>query len=420
MKVIKTGTHWIWQKLGYQPFSWGSLLLLAGAYWSFSKIGIAQLDYVLIIVGAVALCLVGFGILGTVIGALYVLFRLREHKNEKDISIVESFSCQTGFSLIMPWWLPVAQVSWTWEAPSVPIEIVKAGERVVFPRRGHWSKIIRHFRITDLFGICRIRFSHESIMDILVEANIGKLDAPVFALGMQAGGDMPHPMGKPYGDRVDIRNYAPGDPVRYILWKIYARTGELVVRNPEKSLQPAERILAYLIVSDRDSAAAGVAQATINSQGSLDDWKFGADGSSSIVSDRQQATDLITRSADAEDRQGLKIEQFVREAQDDRFQSLIVFAPPENGDWVERVITIGNKIKISVVIGIDSIELKKRFHVMHKMLFIQEENPYACILSKTFFADVVQRLQQSNIDVQIADRSTGSIVEADHMKRVLA
>ena len=419
MSKIQTVGRWLWTKLGYQPFSWGSLLLLAGAYWSFSKIGVAQLDYVLVIVGAVALFLVAFGAFCTVVGSLYVLYCLQEHKEEKDISIVESFSCHTGFSLVMPWWLPIAQVSWTWEAPCVPIEIVKSGERVVFPRRGHWERIRRHFRITDLFGICRIRFSHESKMDVLVEANLGKLENPVFAQGMQAGGDMPHPMGKPYGDRVDIRNYAPGDPVRYILWKIYARTGQLVVRNPEKSLQPAERILAYLIASDRDSAAAGAAQATINAQGSRDDWKFGADGSLSIVTDRQQATDLITRSVDAEEKQGAHIETFIREAQDERFQSLIVFAPPEEGEWVDRVIKIRNKIQISIVIGIDSVETKKRFHRMQKLVFIQEDSAYECVLSKDFFANVVQRLQLSNIDVQIADRSSGMIVDADHMKRML-
>ena len=81
MKRLSQLWKLIWKVLGYQPFSWGSLLLLAGAYWSFSKIGVEQLDYVLIIVGAVALGLLVVALLGTGAGALYTLLCLREHKN---------------------------------------------------------------------------------------------------------------------------------------------------------------------------------------------------------------------------------------------------------------------------------------------------------------------------------------------------
>ena len=107
----------IWKVLGYQPFSWGSILLLAGAYWSFSKIGVEQLDYVLIIVGAVALGLLLVALLGTCSGAFYTLINLREHKNEKDIRIVEGFPCQTGFVLKMPWWFPLVQRHKSFDVP---------------------------------------------------------------------------------------------------------------------------------------------------------------------------------------------------------------------------------------------------------------------------------------------------------------
>jgi hypothetical protein len=391
---------------------------LGGAYWSFSKIGVDELDYVLVVVGAVSLALVILGVLGTILGAVYVFFLLRTHKNEKDIRIVEGFSCQTGFSLVIPWWFPLVQCTWRWHNPKMPIEIKDAGERVVFPRRGHWLKVEREFWISDLFGICRIRFTHESNIDLLVEANTGKLEAPIFALGMQDGGDIAHPMGKPYGDRVDIRAYAPGDPVRYILWKIYARTGELVVRNPEKALQPAERILAYLISSNRDSASAGAAQATINAQGSRADWKFGADGSGSIVEDVQQATDLITRSADAKTNQGELLAEFIHGAHDERFQSLIVFGPPEEGEWIDRVIMQRTKINISVVIGIDGFLPTKRFARMNTFLFKEEERPYRCVLSHDSLIRILSRLQAANIRVQIADRNTGSLVSAEQLQRV--
>ena len=412
--------RFIWKVLGYQPFSWGSLLLLAGAYWSFSKIGVDQLDYVLIIVGAVALGLLVVAFLGTCGGAVYTVLCLREHKNEKDIRIVEGFPCQTGFVLNMPWWFPLVQCSWRWTKPDIAIEIFQSGERVVFPRRGHWEKVEREFWISDIFGICRIRFVHESNVDLLVQANMGKLEAPVFALGMQDGGDQSHPMGKPYGDRVDIRMYAPGDPVRYILWKIYARTGELVVRKPERALQPAERMLAYLIAAPRDSASAGAAQATIQAQGGRSDWKFGADGSSSIVTDVQQAQDLITRSAASEKQQGEQLGSFLREAQDERFQSLIIFAPPQDGSWIEHVLEQAKKINVSVVIGIDGLVPSKRFGRLRNFVFTQDVSPYSCQLQYHELIQVMTRLRVANISVQIADRRTGSIVDAVQMQKVFS
>ena len=228
----------LWSIIGYQPFSWGSLILLLGAYWSFIKIGRDELDYILIVVGAISLSLVILAVFGTLIGTLYAVVTLRKYRQAKDIRIVEGFSCQTGFHFSIPWWVPLVQCRWRWVNPNVSITIEKDGETVSFPRRGHWKNIQREFWISDIFAICRVRFVRDMNIDLLVEANIGKLAAPVFAIGMQDGGENPHPMGKPYGDRVDMRNYAPGDPVRYILWKTYARTGELVVRTPERALQP--------------------------------------------------------------------------------------------------------------------------------------------------------------------------------------
>ena len=408
----------LWAILGYQPFSWGSLILLAGAYWSFRKIGVDELDHILIIVGAVSLFLVGMAVLGTIMGTIYTVVTLRAYRKAKDIRIVESFACQTGFTFSIPWWVPLVQCRWRWLTPDVPIKIERKGERVVFSRRGHWKTIKREFWISDTFGICRVRFTREMEIDLLVEANTGKLAAPVFALGMQDGGESPHPMGKPYGDRVDIRNYAPGDPVRYILWKTYARTGELVVRNPERALKPAERILAYLISSARDSASAGAAQATINSHGLGRDWKFGADGSKSAVEEIQQATDLITRSADVESNQGSDLASFVKGAVDERFHSLVVFAPPETGPWISRVIEQCQRVSVMVVIGIDGFVVRARFSRLKAFAFRADSNPYSSISDYRSIHQIITTLQAANVQVQIADRKSGAIVDAHQFIRV--
>ena len=412
--------NFLWKVLGYQPFSWGSLLLIAGGVWTFFYIGKKEYDHLLVIVAAVAFGIIFLGFLGTILGAVYIRLRLREQKLGDDIEIVEGFSCQTGFVLNIPWWLPLAQCRWEWLKPDVEVEIMPKGERVLFVRRGSWSSITRQFWISDPFGIFRIRFVHQSARELLVKANPGRLEAPVFALGMQDGGEVPHPMGKPFGDRVDIRNYAPGDPVRYIIWKIYARTGELVVRKPEKALQPADRVLAYLISHPKDSACAGAAQATINAQSLGQSWRFGVDGSLQIAEEKGIATDLITQSAMSEAPSGEGLLAFLQAASDDRFRSLIVFAPPVVGSWLKEVITASKKVQVMVVIGIDGLMKPVRFNRIKGFVFPQEESPYSCILQKESLQEVLQELYDANISVQIADRKSGHIADAKVFQRVVA
>ena len=206
-----------------------------------------QYDYILIVVGASALFLIGVSLLATFLGTIYLKMYLFRFPHTANIEVMEGFKSQTGFRLRLPWWLPLVQCEWCWLQPDVKIDLNDGLETTTFPRRGSWDSVLRSFTLGDSFGICRVRFQQEVESAVRVEANPGMFSAPMLTVGMQDGADLSHPLGKPYGDKVDIRNYAPGDPVRYILWKIYARTGQLVVRKPEKALQPADRILAYLI-----------------------------------------------------------------------------------------------------------------------------------------------------------------------------
>ena len=107
-------------------------------------------------------------------------------------------------------------------------------------RRGEWTEVRRQIFVGDAFGICEIRFPFEQEVRLTAIPNTKDLMEPKIT-GLQAGADVEHPMGLPQGDRLDIGNYAQGDPMRYILWKVYARTGELVVRTPERAYQPTKR-----------------------------------------------------------------------------------------------------------------------------------------------------------------------------------
>ncbi|RMD85406.1 MAG: DUF58 domain-containing protein [Candidatus Dadabacteria bacterium] len=49
------------------------------------------------------------------------------------------------------------------------------------------------------------------------------------------------------GDPFDLKPYHPSDGMRKILWKIYAKTGELISRHPEKSMTPEGKVALYAI-----------------------------------------------------------------------------------------------------------------------------------------------------------------------------
>ena len=53
---------------------------------------------------------------------------------------------------------------------------------------------------------------------------------------LNAEDGLSNPSGKPEGDRMEIRRYVPGDSIRDVMWKVYAKTRQLNVRLAEKSV----------------------------------------------------------------------------------------------------------------------------------------------------------------------------------------
>ncbi|MEC7983653.1 MAG: DUF58 domain-containing protein [Myxococcota bacterium] len=403
---------------GYFPFYFGSLILGFGAFWAYREIGNNQRDYILVLVGACALCLILLGFLSTILGAIYLKIYLARFPFTANISIMEGLRSQTGFRLRLPWWLPLVQCEWRWVEPDVKVELIDDLETTTFLRRGLWDSVMREFVLGDNFGICRIRFRQEVASSVGVEANPGKLQSPMLALGMQDGSDLSHPLGKPYGDKVDIRNYAPGDPVRYILWKIYARTGQLVVRKPEKALQPADRVLAYLISAKDDAAAAGAVTATISGQTLGRDWKLGTDGFPAAVQDREEAKNIIIKSAQASPGQAADLSAFIDDASDSLYQNLLVFAPPSQGNWIDRVIEQSRRINISVIIALDGIQGTRALGSWRRYLFSEEHNPYSCTADKEQLKPIVEKLQAAGIAVKVADRQSGAVIDSTLLYQV--
>jgi hypothetical protein len=243
-------------------------------------------------------------------------------------------------------WFPLLEVSWTWEAPAefrVVMTKVEGEiwENIETHRRASEERIVRRFVIEDSFGLARIVLRRTEDRALRVIPYTGNLDRAPILRSLAAGEDLAHPSGVPMGDRVDMRRYVPGDPLRLALWKVYARTRQLMVRTPERAIEPAVRVVAYLVSAIGDEPSAAAARVAVDGGHLGDDWLFGCDGGERPTSDPAAAVDMIVRSrnvrgTDAADAAGLL--RFVEQASETEPVRLVLFVPSVPGPWIERTV----------------------------------------------------------------------------------
>ena len=238
--------------------------------------------------------------------------------------------------------------------------------------------------------------------------------------GFNLGSDFSHPEGEAVGDRIDLRNYMPGDPVRYILWKVYARTGQLVVRQPERAFQPANRLSLFLISHPADVAAAGAAWYTIQNNLLGADWRFGVDGSEDFTCERDAALDEIIRSTSFKGVSGDGLLSFAQNVLREGAQRVLVFAPPVDGPWVEKVKAAKALVNVQVVIGIDGLEQSTVFSSwMHYVLEDKPKHSAATVDRKSLDA-LLNQLHQAGIETQLADRQSGQVMSSLLYQRMVS
>jgi hypothetical protein len=321
--------------------------------------GAPRSDYVIQLVAVLAIALVIVAVAVVLVGTFAVhrsVVRYVEGEGggraraATDGPIVFEARRGYGIGLRMPRraWLPLFEVTWTWEAPAdFDVEIREVDgewvEHIETHRRAIEESIERRFVVEDTFGLARIAMHETETRSLRVEPFIGNLDRAPILRSLASGEDLAHPSGMPRGDHVDMRRYVAGDPLRLALWKVFARTRQLMVRTPEKAIAPAVRIVAYLVSSSGDEPAAAAAHVAIDGGLLGDDWLFGADGSASAAGSQDEARLMILRSRNARgteagDAAGLS--RFVKETSEAEPVRLVLFLPAVSGPWLDRVTAV--------------------------------------------------------------------------------
>lgn len=325
------------------PFTPLGLLVLGLSAVALLRYGLRHIDLVLLVVGAVGLGLGVVALLVTTLTSLALAWRLRRLPEGAALKAECGYALRTGFSLPSLWYVPMVKLAWRWESPTARITVVplrgRLHEELTPTHRGLYESITRRLEVSDAFGLTRVAFRFTEARGVRFFPSVGNL-REVHVVRSLAGGDaLSHPGGPPEGERVDLRHYAQGDPIKFVLWKVYARTRQLVVRTPERAISPVRQTVAYVVSGDGDEPAAGAARVAVDSGALGSEWVLGADGNDAFAKNPAQALEVLARSATTPDAQrGAGLARFLDQATPGATARAVVFVPATPGPWLERVV----------------------------------------------------------------------------------
>jgi uncharacterized protein (DUF58 family) len=376
--------------------------------------GLRELDLLLLVAASACLAVIVLCALAVVIAALALRRHLRAapaaalpERIETDVWL------RTGFEL-PDWPFPWLALGLRWEEPAgVECRLlprVSGGgwlEEVRASRRADAERVERVIEVRDVFGLTRVRLRAPRAARLWILPNPHRL-TQVRPVVTRAGGDgIPHPAGSPEGDRVDLRRYAPGDSARDVLWKTFARTGLLMVRKPERSLEPARQVSAYLVADPHDEPAAAAARLVLESGALGEGWRFGADGAKTVARSLDDALHAVAESGAA--RGPSQLGAFLEGAAS--AEPCIVFAPAHDGPWRADALRCAERHgpRLSFVLGTDGVAPARKESRL-EALFLTGERSDAP--SDRELRTLAGLLAAHGGEVRVLDRASGAAFDS--------
>lgn len=393
-------------------------MVAASSYVALRFFAYALVDRVLLVVGYSGLCLCAMCALTVALAAAWL--RLRPGRPEGgDVRLLETgVAARTGFWLPALRWVPLLRARWSWEYPQgadVEVERVRGQlwEVATLRDRGQVRQVRRRLVVEDVLGISRVAFRRQVAGYHDVLPRLGRLGQVSALLSMAGGDDLPHPSGVDDGDRLELQRYLPGDPARFIHWKVLARTRKLMVRAPERALSSARRTSAFMVAGNDDDASAAAARAALQGGVLGDEWRFGSDLEIGGASETEEALGILMRSSGARDGGGAGLGPFVEEAEKLGPSAVIVFAPPLPGEWMARVRELARRRRMQVVIACDSLVPAARPPLWQRLLL--RGRPVGEDATDSLL-EVVEGLSSPNCRLTVLDRETGRPLPLQHLR----
>ena len=344
--------------------------------------GYGSMDLVVFAITICALTILIFCLFCVIISGLLVQRKIQKKMGEQriyyeKISVEAEYPNETGFKLPPLNILPLVQLSWRIAYPDYIETRLRAtpdgmlSEEIIPAKRCNTEYVTREFTVSDVLGFCRYSWLQKQTVNCLALPKKNTLKSIPLLRSLNAEDGLPNPSGEPEGDRMEIRPYTPGDSVRNIMWKVYARTRQLNIRLAEKSVFHDTKMMAYLLSSKNDEAAAAVARMALE-RGTLgEDWLFGADGSEKGCDTLASALEAIAKSRSIESEYEYGLENFLTSSAGRSNTHCIVFAAAEYAPWLPQLRrTIGNfPNQFSLVLGTDGFEEPNKPNLWQNLLF---------------------------------------------------
>ncbi len=412
------------------PLTWLGFLVAVGSAWATFYFGFERIDLLLLVAGIVGMALVATTMLLVSIVALIVYLQLRSRTTEETLQLECGYARRTGFSVKSPWFVPFVQVGWSWLDPKVHLHIARQGltlvEEVAPVERCLRSSIRRRVEVADSFGLNRIRFEVAEARPLRFVPSIGNLRQVHVIRSMAEGDQLSHPDGPPHGERVDMRHYVPGDPIRFILWKVFAKSREIVVRTPERALGPVRQTVAYVVRGPQDEPAAGAARVAMDAGAFGGDWVVGCDGDDVAAQTPGEALQLLAKGGEVGvDQGGLGLDPFLRRQAPGSLGRALVFVPGKPGPWLDRVaaaVAKGRMAQVEFLVCTDGVRTGTEEGWLRRL---RRDDPRldprkgVGPVTAEELAEVCRTLGGLRVRVTVLDRLTGRVYTEAHQRALL-
>jgi len=435
LKPVIDPMHRLWQQaLEKFPLTLPGVLILTLTLGSLFWIGYRRMDLVVFALTVCAIAIVLFSLLMVLITGLICRRRLKKalpSLPNNPIKLEAGYPNETGFRLPALTWMPLVSMNWRVVHPQDIINNNRLSEdgryleeEITSLRRCMTSRITRVFTVSDVLGLNRFSWRQTQDTRLLALPAMGNIRHLPALRSMSAEDGIPNPSGQPHGDRMEIRPYTPGDPVRNIMWRVYARNRHLNVRLEEKSVFDSKRTLAYLLSGPDDEAAAAVARVAIQSGALGEDWVFGADGTEQGSETVAEALEQIAASRALDNPHGYGLDHFLEQQQDSNAHC-IVFAAASPGSWPSALRRTVARYpgQFSVILATDGFADQQRPLLLQRLLYDPGRDSDSRQLFTRPVANVgelsglLNELRQFTGSAMIVDRRTGTSFD-QQLKRV--
>lgn len=376
-----------------------ALPVLGWVYWAFAE---KRHDRILLAMSLSGAVLVAVQAAQVVLAALWL--RVRPQRDRSPLELETGSPARTGWTVGLIRFHPLLRVEVAWLAPMATVELA-GGETVVCETRGSFERIVRRMTVSDVLGLARITFQRKSKRSVVVRPGTGRVGRVELVAQDVPGDAVSSPNGQPQGDLIEMRQYVPGDPLKRVLWKLYARTGRLMVRVPERAVAASPRTLAYFVAAANDEPAAGVARALLENGSLGGDMIFGADGVAGTTGDVREAVERVVQ---ARNDGASTFASFLKFGEKSGVAACVVFVPPTPGRWLSETIAHIGRFKgaCRAVIGCDEIDDSARPSRLRRTL-LKTKRPVGP--SSAGLREVVAQLRTAGCDVLIVDRQSGEV-----------